>query len=637
MRNLSFLNYYSDIDMIVYEDSKRGFVEDVKSNCIADRIADKIREHGINAGQEREYVSWQNSLQFMRNIVDDNEIDDDVKIAIEYSIPLTSKRVDFIISGADSDDHDNVVIVELKQWQKAEVVDDDMHYCVKTFVGGNDRIVCHPSYQAYSYTCFIRNYSQTVLDKGINLVPCAYLHNYDPKFKPNLSNSIYREWVGEAPFFVRDEAEVFSAFIKKYVTRKSSDGDLLYKIDHGRLKPTKALQDSLASLVKGNKEFMLLDEQAVCYDMCLKTMAKCREDGRKRTIIIQGGPGTGKSVLAVNLLMEYISKSLNASYVTKNSAPRKAFLSLLTNSDAKKLVNIKQLFRSPFGLSNVPCNTYDCLIVDEAHRLVKKMYGDWNGENQVKECISASLLSIFLLDEDQAVTNKDIGSVDEIRKWCVALGSILKMPEEANLVSQFRCNGSDAYIQFVDDVLQRTGESVSVDLSELNFDFRVFDNASDLREALRKKNSVNNKSRMVAGYCYDWNVKHGRGEYDILLPGGFRAKWNLENDDIWAVNPESFEEVGCIHTAQGLEFDYVGVLIGKDLRYDTNSGNVITDKSRISKDDKSSGIRSSNDAQARRLILNTYKTLLTRGQKGCYVYCEDQALSEYMKRKAGQI
>lgn len=623
--------------MIVYEDSKKGFVEDVKSNCIADRIADKIREHGINAGQEREYVSWQNSLQFMRNIVDDNEIDDDVKIAIEYSIPLTSKRVDFIISGADSDNHDNVVLVELKQWQKAEVVDDDMHYCVKTFVGGNDRIVCHPSYQAYSYSCFIRNYSQTVLDKGINLVPCAYLHNYDPKFKPNLSNSIYREWVGEAPFFVRDEAEVFSAFIKKYVTRKSSDGDLLYKIDHGRLKPTKALQDSLASMVKGNKEFMLLDEQAVCYDMCLKTMAKCKEDGRKRTIIIQGGPGTGKSVLAVNLLMEYISKSLNASYVTKNSAPRKAFLSLLTNSDAKKLVNIKQLFRSPFGLSNVPCNTYDCLIVDEAHRLVKKMYGDWNGENQVKECISASLLSIFLLDEDQAVTNKDIGSVDEIRKWCVALGSILKMPEEANLVSQFRCNGSDAYIQFVDDVLQRNGESVSVDLSELNFDFRVFDNASDLREALRKKNSVNNKSRMVAGYCYDWNVKHGRGEYDILLPGGFRAKWNLENDDIWAVNPESFEEVGCIHTAQGLEFDYVGVLIGKDLRYDTNSGNVITDKSRISKDDKSSGIRSSNDAQARRLILNTYKTLLTRGQKGCYVYCEDQALSEYMKRKAGQI
>ena len=621
--------------MIVYEDSKRCFVEDIKSNCIADKITAKIRERGINAGHEREYISWQNSLQFMRNIVDDNDIDDEVRIAIEYNIPLTSKRVDFIICGADANNNDNVVVVELKQWQKAEVVADDMHYCVKTFVGRNNRIVCHPSYQAYSYACFIRNYSQKVLDDGINLIPCAYLHNYDPDFKQTLSNSIYKEWVSEAPFFIRNETEHFSAFVKKYVTRRSSNGDLLYKIDHGRLKPTKTLQDSLASMVKGNKEFMLLDEQAVCYDMCLKTMAKCKEDGKKRTIVIQGGPGTGKSVLAVNLLMEFINKSLNTCYATKNSAPREAFLSLLTHSDAKKQVNIRQLFRSPFGLSNVPDNTYDCLIVDEAHRLVKKMYGDWNGENQVKECISASLLSIFLLDEDQAVTVNDIGSIAEISKWCRELNSTLKMPAEAKLVSQFRCNGSDAYIQFIDDILQRTEESVTVSLDELNFDFRIFDSAIELREALREKNAINNKSRMVAGYCYDWNVKHGRGDYDIMLPDGFKAKWNLEKDKIWAINPNSFEEVGCIHTAQGLEFDYVGVLIGKDLKYDSTSGRIITDKQAISKDDKSSGIRScKNESIVRKLILNTYKTLLTRGQKGCYVYCEDKSLAEYIKKKA---
>lgn len=621
--------------MIVYEDSKRCFVEDIKSNCIADKITAKIRERGINAGHEREYISWQNSLQFMRNIVDNNDIDDEVRIAIEYNIPLTSKRVDFIICGADANNNDNVVVVELKQWQKAEVVADDMHYCVKTFVGRNNRIVCHPSYQAYSYACFIRNYSQKVLDDGINLIPCAYLHNYDPDFKQTLSNSIYKEWVSEAPFFIRNETEQFSAFVKKYVTRRSSNGDLLYKIDHGRLKPTKALQDSLASMVKGNKEFMLLDEQAVCYDMCLKTMAKCKEDGKKRTIVIQGGPGTGKSVLAVILLMEFINKSLNTCYATKNSAPREAFLSLLTHSDAKKQVNIRQLFRSPFGLSNVPDNTYDCLIVDEAHRLVKKMYGDWNGENQVKECISASLLSIFLLDEDQAVTVNDIGSIAEISKWCRELNSTLKMPAEAKLVSQFRCNGSDAYIQFIDDILQRTEESVTVGLDELNFDFRIFDSAIELREALREKNAINNKSRMVAGYCYDWNVKHGRGDYDIMLPDGFKAKWNLEKDKIWAINPNSFEEVGCIHTAQGLEFDYVGVLIGKDLKYDSTSGRIITDKQAISKDDKSSGIRScKNENIVRKLILNTYKTLLTRGQKGCYVYCEDKSLAEYIKKKA---
>jgi hypothetical protein len=326
-----------------------------------------------------------------------------------------------------------------------------------------------------------------------------------------------------------------------------------------------------------------------------------------------------------------INKSLNAAYVTKNSAPRQAFLSLLSGNQAHKLANIEYLFRSPFGLSKCTLGAYDCLIVDEAHRLVKKMYGDWGGENQVKECINAARLTIFLLDEDQAVTKSDIGSVAEIKKWCDTLGSRLIMNQDTKLVSQFRCNGSDAYIQFIDGILQRNEETMAPDLPELNYDFQVFDNAVDMREALRAKNAVNNKARMVAGYCYDWNVKNGRGNIDIVLPGGFQAKWNLANDKIWAINPKSFEEVGCIHTAQGLEFDYVGVLIGKDLYYDNPSGRVLTNKLAISSDDRSSGIRSSSDQDARRLILNTYKTLLTRGQKGCYVYCEDDTLREYFK------
>ena len=620
--------------MIVYSDVKRQFVNDVKDNSIADKILDAIRAKGLNAGHEREYASWQNSMQFMRNIVDDSEIDDEVRICIEYNIPLTSKRVDFIIAGADNAGKDNIVIVELKQWQKADVVDDDMHYCVKTYVANDHRIVCHPSYQAYSYSCFLKNYSQTISDDEINLVPCAYLHNYQPEYRQTLSNPIYKDWFDIAPFFIKNEVSEFSAFVKKFITKKSSKGDILYHIDNGRLRPTKALQDSLASMVKGNKEFMLLDEQAVCFDMCLKTMNQCLKDGKKRTIIIQGGPGTGKSVLAVNLLMEFINQRLNASYVTKNSAPREAFLKLLTGGNAMTLAEIKQLFRSPFGLSSCDTNGYDCLIVDEAHRLVKQMYRDWNGENQVKECINASLLTIFLLDEDQAVTTKDIGSIDEVRYWCNKLGSRLIMKDETKLISQFRCNGSDTYIQFINEVLQRNEESIDVDLSEMNFDFKVFDNPNEMREALREKNEKDNKSRMVAGYCYDWNVRHRRSDWDIMLEDGFKAKWNLENDKVWAINPNSFEEIGCIHTAQGLEFDYVGVFIGKDLTYNPLTRTIETNKSAISKDDKSSGIRAARPEVAHRLILNTYKTLLTRGQKGCYIYCEDPALREYIKQKA---
>ena len=623
--------------MIVYNDSKAQFVSDVINNEIADKILELTRKYGLNAGQEREFISWQNSMQFMRNIVDSKDIDDDVRIAIEYQIPLTSKRVDFIISGSDANNNDNVVIVELKQWSTAEVVDDEMTYCVRTYVANAERIVSHPSYQAYAYSRFIYNYAQTVSDENINIVPCAYLHNFAPESRSVLANPIYKEWYTSAPFFIKNEVREFSDFVKKYVTKKSSKGDLLKLIDSGRIRPTKALQDSLVSMVKGNKEFMLLDEQAVVYDMCVKTMTQCKKDGKKRTIVIQGGPGTGKSVLAINLLMEFINKSLNASYVTKNSAPRNVFLSLLTNSDAKKQVDIKALFRSPFGLSACKSNFYDCLIVDEAHRLVAKMYGDWNGENQVKECINASLLTIFMLDEDQAITTNDIGSVAEVKQWCEALGSKLVMPAEAKLVSQFRCNGSDAYIQFIDKLLQRTEETVDVKLSELNFDFRVFDNPNELRDELRKINQVNNKARMVAGYCYDWNVKNNRDEYDIYLEDGFKAKWNLAGDNIWAVNPNSFEEVGCIHTSQGLEFDYVGVFVGKDLTYNPETHKVETHKEMISRDDKSSGIRNKTTSEelAHRLLLNTYKTLLTRGQKGCYVYCEDKNLRDYFKSFLG--
>ncbi len=618
--------------MIVYNANKRLFVQDVKTGVIAAKILNLIKEKGLNAGQEREFAAWHNSMKFMRDIVDDTAIDDEVQIAIEYNIPQTSKRVDFIIIGADDKDKDNIVIVELKQWSKAEVVDDDMHFSVRTYLANDKRIVCHPSYQAYSYSRFLGNYSQIIHDRSIQLIPCAYLHNYLPAYRAALSADIYKEWYTTAPFFIMDEVQQFSDFVKKYVTKKSSRGDLLYQIDNGRIRPTKSLQDTFATMVRGTPVFDLLDEQAVCFDMCVRTMLQCLKDHKKRTILIQGGPGTGKSVLAVNLLMHFLNASCNAAYVTKNSAPRQAFLSILSRNKAENVAEISQLFRSPFGLSQVPVDSYDCLIVDEAHRLVKKMYGDWHGENQVKECINASTLTVFMLDEDQAVTTKDIGSVDEIVKWCKELGSHIIMSEETKLTSQFRCNGSDAYIQFVNHLLQRGGETLAVSLSDLNYDFQIFDDASAMREALREKDAINNKARMVAGYCYDWDVKNHRGDVDIKLAGGFQAKWNLANDKIWAINPRSFEEVGCIHTAQGLEFDYVGVLIGKDLTYDSASGRIVTDKTAISKDDKSSGIRGASDAEARRLILNTYKTLLTRGQKGCYVYCEDDALRDYIRQ-----
>lgn len=616
--------------MIVYTATKSQFNNDVNLNMISDIILKNLKDKHLSGGQPAEYHSWQNSLHFMRAVMDDPAIPEDVDVAIEYQIPRTSKRVDFMIAGADQNDRSNVVIVELKQWDKAEKVDDIMLHSVRAFTGGAKRVVNHPSYQAYAYATFIRNSSEQVQDDDIGIRPCAYLHNCSSENRVPLDDEIYKTWYEEAPLFDKTQVLRLRSYIEKYISKKSSKGDLLYKIDNGRIRPSKALQDCLASLMKGNQEFVLLDDQAVAFDMCKKLMAQCRKDMKKRSIIIQGGPGTGKSVLAVNLLHEFTSKTLNAAYCTKNSAPREAYQRLLSKSDLKAEVNIKQLFRSPFGLCNANPNFFDCLIVDEAHRLVKKMYGDWNGENQVKECLNAALFTVFLIDEDQRITTKDIGSIDEIQHWADELGVEVTMNEATVLQSQFRCNGSDGYIQFVDNLLQ-IGEPVDMEFDQLNYDLRVYDDPNELRDDLREINKVNNKARMVAGYCYDWDVKHKRGDYDIYLENDFKAKWNLVSDKIWAINKKSFEQVGCIHTAQGLEFDYVGVFIGRDLRYDGETGKVITDQSHISKDDKSSGIRTAQPDVAEKLIKNTYKTLLTRGQKGCFIYCEDKALAKCIK------
>ena len=279
--------------MIVYSATKMEFNNDVIMNQISDKILEKLHEANIHGGEEAEYRSWQNSLIFMRNVLDDKDIPDEASIAIEYQIPRTSKRVDFIIAGADSNNKDNVIIVELKQWEKVEKVADEMLHSVRAFTGGAVRMVSHPSYQAYSYAVFIRKSSEQVQDNDINIIPCAYLHNYDEKYLSELDDEIYKDWYNEAPFFIKNQVLDLRNFIKKYITKKSSDGQLLYKIDNGRIRPSKALQDCIVSLMKGNKEFMLLDEQAVVYDMCIKTMNQCLKDMKKRTLIITGGPGTG--------------------------------------------------------------------------------------------------------------------------------------------------------------------------------------------------------------------------------------------------------------------------------------------------------------------------------------------------------
>ena len=616
--------------MLIYTGSKKQFDKDVKTNLIATKIEQAFMDHRISHNNNREYLSWENSLRHMQAVLDDPSFGEGISIAVEYQIPTTSKRVDFIIAGADGDGRENVVVVELKQWEEATGTNKDG--VVKAFTGGQLREVAHPSYQAYSYAKTIENFNQTVQDEHINIMPCAYLHNYCEQKRNELDNPQYREIIELSPLYIKDEQLKLRRFIQKYVTR-SAGSNILYRIDNGKIRPSKALQDTLASMLAGNEEFFMIDEQKVVYETIKKLVLESADSEKKHTIIVEGGPGTGKSVIAVQLLADFIHNyQKTVVYVTKNSAPRNVYFEKLKQGRAK-FNYVRSLFRSSGSFIDSDENDFDCLLVDEAHRLNARsgMFRN-QGENQIKEIIHASKVSVFFIDENQVVTTSDIGSVEEIKKWAEICGSEVICNDSTKLTSQFRCNGSDGYISFLDDLLG-IRHTANADGFDLEYDLQVYDNPVQMTEDLRMKNEINNKSRVIAGYCYEWKSKKSKEDFDIELENGYKARWNFDTTTTWAIDEDSFDQVGCIHTSQGLEFDYVGVIIGKDLRFE--NGKVITDPSERAKTDQSlKGLKKNPDpALADLIIRNTYKTLLTRGQKGCYIYCEDPALREYLKKR----
>ncbi len=613
--------------MIVYSNNKKGFFDDVRDNIIADKIEESFKKQNIKHNNLAEFRSWYNSLQFVRNALDDDEISGDCDIAIEYQIPLTSKRVDFLIAGIDENANNNVVVIELKQWETSKQTNNND--IVEAYTGNGLRAVTHPSYQAYSYAKIIENFNENVSKENISLIPCAFLHNYREENRKNIDNEFYSEAISCAPIFLSHDTPKLRNFIKQYI-RKKDNIDILMKIENGKLKPTKALQDALSSMLKGNKEFYLIDEQKVVYEKIKELVSlSLKQKNHKYTIIVEGGPGTGKSVVAIQLLCDLIEKGYSVNYVTKNQAPREVYFKKL-KGDKFKLSYIKNLFKGSSSFINTPLNTFDCLLCDEAHRLNEKSGIFKNlGENQIKEIIHSSRVSVFFIDENQKVTTSDIGSIELINKYALEENASIISGDDLKLISQFRCNGSDGYLAFLDNLLGiRETANYNIDL---DYDFKVFDEPNELMNAIKEKNKIDNKSRVVAGYCYEWVSKDDPSLYDIYLDNNFKAKWNFKSTTTWAIDENSIDQIGCIHTSQGLEFNYVGVIIGKDLIYRDNQ--VLTDYTKRAKTDKSlMGIKKTKDFDlADKIIRNTYRTLMSRGQKGCYIYCEDTRLAQYIK------
>lgn len=620
--------------MIIYSGSKAEFMAEVLDDTIAYTIRDAIFEKMHRRTADAEFHSWVNSLEYMYKVLNDEEIPQNSGVAIEYNLPNTAKRVDFLISGYDASRSANVVIIELKQWETLKKVE-GLDGLVETYTGGANRRVVHPSYQAWSYAEMIRDYNEYAQVADIKLWPCAYLHNYLRVKDDPLDDPIYRDYLDDAPAFTKGDVRKLREYIKR-VVKDGDDSEILYEIDNGRIKPSKSLQDAIVGMLESNPEFNLIDDQKVVFERIMELSRKCEEDGRRRVFIAKGGPGTGKTVIAINLLARLTQEGVFVQYCSKNSAPRTVYASKLKGHRTKS--SIDNMFKGSGAYVDAPMNAVGVVLADEAHRLNEKsgLYGS-QGTNQIHEIIWAARLSVFFIDESQRVTVKDIGSVEEIKRWAAVDGA--KVYEE-ELSSQFRCNGSDGYLAWLDNVLDIRA-TANYDIDGIDYDFEVFDSPDEMRGKIIERNAGTNRSRILAGYCWNW-PRSGRSDTNIheIRIGNFEMSWNLDGGEAFALSPTSINEAGCIHTTQGLEFEYVGVIIGDDLRYE--DGHLIADyKKRARTDQSIKGLKKLESEDAGRaqkladeIIKNTYRTLMTRGMRGCYVYATDPALRNYLRSRA---
>ncbi len=622
--------------MRLYSGTTVQFVNDNIQNQIAEKLRRNFYEfYGFNPSMG-EIHSWQNSLKAFSQTVQYSGLNDH-GIILEYQLPMTSKRLDCLISGRNENNEDNAVIVELKQWERCEPSDAQNEVC--TWINGSYRDILHPSVQVGQYRLYLED-THTAFYDGANPVQlhsCAYLHNYHHDNNDAIFDSKFKNIISENPVFTADDVDK----LKQYLNTNLSRGnglEVLKKIENSKYRASKKLMDHVGNVIKGHSGYILLDEQKVVYDRVLAEATRGFHDKQKAVVLVKGGPGTGKSVIAINLMADLLLKSYNAHYATGSRAFTETLREIIGRRGSVQF----KYFNSYMQADN---NEVDVLICDEAHRIRKSSNNRFTPASkksdlaQIDEIIRAAKVSVFFIDDRQVVRPDEIGSVNYIKES--ATTNKCKIIEFEELETQFRCNGSDGFINWINNTLgiKRTANAIW-NQNEETFDFKIFDSPENLEKAIIEKNNQGYNARLTAGFCWNWSEAKNDGTLvnDVVIDS-FARPWNAKPEakklasnipkaTLWAHDPNGLNQIGCVYTAQGFEFDYVGVIFGEDLVYNLEKQEWFGDKSKSA----DNTVKRSKDNFID-LVKNTYRVLMSRGMKGCYVYFMDKSTELYFKSR----
>ena len=655
------------VNRVLYQAPQAQFINDVERNYVSQKMRHTAEQSGIHSA-ENEIASWENNAPHIARLLTQCGAKDSY-VTFEFLVPFSRKRIDCMIYGKGVDDSENVIHIELKQWgnKSVGVADsdgnftadevanrqpDDVIFNVEAFTGHANRIVAHPSQQVKGYQGYLSNFIEVFSNQEVSLTGLAYCYNYtkNDATKPSfLYDRKYATLLSQYPTYAKDQFDELTEKLTGLL--KNGEGlSIFNKVIDSPIRPSKKLLNEVKTMVENGETsaFALIDDQLVARNMILDKIRPYLNNGKyeKSVIIVNGGPGTGKTVIALHILAELAKQTnngqgLNVQYATKSA-------SLLGGVKSKVRPSTRILFQNV--TSYVPAvtdeNAVDVLLIDEAHRIGRTSNNQYTPASrrtdlsQIDTIIRATKICVFFIDEKQAIRGAEIGNTKMIREAAAKFGAKV---EECTLTSQFRCNGSDNYMDWIEQVLYNRPVTSKFDLSDFNL--QILDSPQEIYDRIVEEDKVPGQTaRIMAGFCWKWSDTldvNGDLIKDVEI-GDFKMPWETHRNITktpkgyvkwfeWAYKPEGIKQVGCIYTAQGFEFDYAGVIIGPDLIYNTESHKIETVKS-ATRDPMLRNAPNEATMTFDDYVRNIYRVLMSRGMKGCFLYICDENLRNYMKQ-----
>lgn len=619
-----------EILLHLFRASADGFslIESEISKVLAEAMLSQTG-HRPSASEQK---SWANSLPTLHRDLLDAGLHK-VEMLLEYRLPLSSKRADVVLAGHHpKTGAPSYVVIELKQWSSAERFEDS-ETLVRVDAYGN-RGVTHPAIQVGAYCDYIADFTQVLADQPHSLVGAAYLHNATDNGVNDLFAYVGTE---RERIFTGQRRGSFIEFLLTYLSPTESGAQAADALLGSGIAPSRQLLSVAAEEVQQRERFVLLDEQRDAYEHVLQAVARARRADTKTAIVVTGGPGSGKSVIALSLLGALSREGRSVMHATGS----RAFTQTMRQVAGRRAPRVQKMFAYFNSFMDSEPNDLDCLILDEAHRIRETSVNRYTrsalravARPQVDELLSAAKVPVFLLDEYQVVRPGELGTVADIEQHALARG--LRV-EKIALDAQFRCGGSEAYIQWVLRLLGIDPQGPDAWTSDGAFDVQVSCSPAEMESALETLHNQGYTARMAAGFCWAWSDPKPDGSLiaDVTV-GDWQRPWNLKGDraiggappsSLWASDPAGFGQVGCVYTAQGFEYDHAGVIMGPDLVW--RDGNWVSVRS-ASKDPDMRSTNKVSDEDFDRLVKNVYKVLLTRGMQSVRIHSVDPETQAFL-------